>query len=255
MDNRSLRESPTAGRRRAQQLALATLVLLADLGLASHGAAGPTTERDLRQTVRARQVLLEDPELAALNLGVTVRDRAATLWGPVPSVELALKAERALRNLFELTAVRNDLELSRAGEANEVPQIPGGPTSLPDKLPPALPRLQHGASIVFDKASLTVRPPTRLTPKKPAPDLVLPRIDVPARMPLAPEQTANAAKDLEATLDALLQSKEAYRSIAFTVRGGRVYLRGAGHAADILHELARTISHLPGVDGVTVQER
>ena len=39
---------------------------------------------DLILTVLARKALLDDRDLATLNLGVRVQQRVATLWGPVP---------------------------------------------------------------------------------------------------------------------------------------------------------------------------
>src|SRR5437762_2073213 len=55
--------------------------------------------RDLYLTIQARRALLRDKELGGLNVGVQVRNRVAILWGPVPTVELAFKAEVCLREL------------------------------------------------------------------------------------------------------------------------------------------------------------
>ena len=41
--------------------------------------------RDLEIQVRARRLLQQDKDLAALNLGVTVRNGTASVWGPVTS--------------------------------------------------------------------------------------------------------------------------------------------------------------------------
>src|SRR5947207_6099690 len=70
-------------------------------GLAPAGTIrlAPDPTQDLGHTIQARRLLLEDPDLAPLNLGVRVRNRVATLWGPVPSADLALKAELRLRAL------------------------------------------------------------------------------------------------------------------------------------------------------------
>ena len=55
---------------------------------------------------RARKLLADDPDLETFNIGVSVQNRVATLWGPVPSIEVAFRAELVLRTMFELTAVR-----------------------------------------------------------------------------------------------------------------------------------------------------
>lgn len=89
-------------------LALASF-LFAD---ASAWSADPETARrvhDTLQTIQARKLLLNDSQLQSLNLGVTVRNRVAELWGPVPSLELSRRAEQRLRGMFELIEVRNRL--------------------------------------------------------------------------------------------------------------------------------------------------
>ena len=103
--------------------------------------AGPRDERiaDLVQTVKACTHMQDDEVLAPLNIGVKVRGRIAVLWGPVPTVELALRAEQRLRQIIELTDVRNEL-IVMSDDLRDVP-VPAGPTPLflPEKTPPPLP--------------------------------------------------------------------------------------------------------------------
>src|SRR5947209_10088994 len=92
----------------------------------SLGSAGPVRTlgdplRDVRQTIQARKLLADDPELAAWNIGVTIQDRVATLWGPVPSAEIAFRAELCLRTVIELAEVRNQLFVSEALKPMRVP--------------------------------------------------------------------------------------------------------------------------------------
>jgi len=154
--------------------------------------------RDLRDSVRARQALQRDPELAALNVGVWVRNRVATLWGPIPTVQLSLRAERALRALFEIAEVRNELEVTEGttAVATTLP-VSVGPTTLPEALPPALPAVTHAVAgeVGVAKAKAAVKRAAEPTPaaERPAdlvqPAILLPQIEaLPARMPLAPEQ-------------------------------------------------------------------
>jgi hypothetical protein len=151
------------------------------------------TEHDIRQTSRARQALLRDPQLAPLNLGVRVRNRVAILWGPVPSAELGFKAERALRSLFELADVYNELEVSGVpGPPAEHAPLPAAPTFLPNQLPPALParaptRPAQAAPTPAPAAPALAAPTPAV--ELPAIEIVLPRVEVlPARLPLSPEQ-------------------------------------------------------------------
>jgi hypothetical protein len=74
------------------------------------------------------------------NIGVTVRNRVATLWGPVPSAEVAFRAELCLKAMIELTEVKNDLVLSEHVKPMRVPlKIDNPPSLIPPALPPLLP--------------------------------------------------------------------------------------------------------------------
>src|SRR5205823_13848821 len=95
---------------------------------------------DFLQTVQACQRLQEDVLLAPLNVGVKVRNRVAILWGPVPTAELALRAEQRLRTMIELIDVRNDLiVLPEDLRDVPVPPVQQRPLLVPEKGPPPLP--------------------------------------------------------------------------------------------------------------------
>jgi hypothetical protein len=104
-------------------------------------ARSEAATRDLGLTIQARRALLGDKELGSLNLGVQVRNRVATLWGPVPTVELAFKAEICLRELIELTEVRNQLFVTGDDAPASGPPQSSVPTFLPLAAPPVLPGL------------------------------------------------------------------------------------------------------------------
>ncbi len=112
---------------------------------AGQNKIGADAVRDIRQTMEARKLLADDPELSACNIGVSVQDRVATLWGPVPSAEVAFRAELVLRTMFELTAVRNELFVSELVEPirRKPLRIDNAPRPLPDIAPPKLPPLQR----------------------------------------------------------------------------------------------------------------
>lgn len=97
--------------------------------------------RDLKLTIQARRALLQDPELASLNVGVRVRNRVAVLWGPVPSVESGFKAEVCVRTLIELVEVQNHLFVNEVTALTANPTLPSPATLLPSAVPPALPGL------------------------------------------------------------------------------------------------------------------
>jgi hypothetical protein len=187
--------------------ALWALLLIA--GSSAEARAETDNDRDVRQTVRARQILRLDPALAPYNIGVIVHNRVATLWGPIPTPGLSLRAERTLRNLFELADVRNELEIGGELEpgTEATPALPA-PSFLPAKLPPALPQSAPPPAAPRAPAAMAnpkpaqpqpaPPPPTTEPPLAPPPastpgDLELPPIAVPrfenlpARLPQGPE--------------------------------------------------------------------
>src|SRR5437870_90383 len=84
-------------------------VIVSLTGFSSAQSADQAMFRDLTQTVQARRLLFDDPQLGPLNLGVRVTNRIAVLWGPVPSQELSVRAEQRLRTMFELIEIRNQM--------------------------------------------------------------------------------------------------------------------------------------------------
>jgi osmotically-inducible protein OsmY len=211
--------------------------------------------RDVRQTMEARKLLADEPELEAYNIGVTVQNRVATLWGPVPSIEVAFRAELVLRTMFELTAVRNELFVSELVEPMKKKplRIDNPPRLLPDLTPPklpALPRLLPGAPGVL-MGTENKRPMSQPTAKeKPMP--VLPRIE--ATIP-APAPVVDGDTQLTSAVRNLLAANAAYRQVQFIVKDGRVYLRTTGPDLDALHEAARAVARLPNVAGVVLVEQ
>ena len=125
---------------------LISLILTAMPLAVSAGPAriGGDLSRDLRQTIQARRLLADDPDLAPWNIGVIVQDRVATLWGPVPSAEVAFRAEICLKSMIELTEIRNELFMSELIKPMRVPlKINNPPMLIPQKTPavPRIPRL------------------------------------------------------------------------------------------------------------------
>lgn len=210
---------------------------------AASAQAGPAridddAARDVRQTMEARKLLADDPELAAFNIGVSVHNRVATLWGPVPSIEIAFRAELVLRTMFELTAVRSELFVSELLEPVRKPlRIDKAPKYLPDVVPPKLPALPGG-------------PGVQMGTEKKQPKASLPRIEAPAPAPMG-----NGDQQIESAVRGLLSENAAFRRVQFIVKDGRVYLRTLGDDTDALLEASRAIARLPNVAGVVLVER
>jgi hypothetical protein len=119
---------------------LGAVILLLAAGTARAQTPDEAWHRDLLQTVQARKLLLEDPQLGPLNLGVRVTNRSAVLWGPVPSQELSHRAERRLQTMFELIEIRNRITVDADDEYGQ--PLPETPRLLPGQPPadPSAPR-------------------------------------------------------------------------------------------------------------------
>ncbi len=236
--------------RRALILAIATVTLSAPLARSQPPRASVDQTRDIMQTMRARQVLADEPELVGTNIGVTVRNRVATLWGPVASAEIAFRAELCLRTLTELAMVRNELFVSDLLEDNR-PNLKNHrpPTLLPIQLPPQLPSAPLVAAPMLE-----IRPAGDASAPKPAVIKVQPP-DSTAPSTTQPDPLTLAERDLAALVRGILQSKTTYRDVRFAVKDGHVYLRSTNADTDVLHEVARAVARLPNVNGVIVLEK
>ncbi len=222
---------------------LILMILFLASAMAAH--AGPSriiggdTERDLRHTMQARQLLADEPDLAGLNIGVSVQNRVATLWGPVPSAEAAFRAELVVKTMFELTAVRNELFVSELVEPKRTPlriENPPKQKQLPEVIPPKLPDLRSMSGA-----------PGVLTGSEKRPSL-------PPILGLPQAETPSASRDEQLTAAVLrvLSEKAMYRDVQFIVKDGRVYLRTLSSDMDALQAASREVSLLPNVAGVTL---
>jgi osmotically-inducible protein OsmY len=218
-------------------------------------------DRDTKLTLLARQALQADRELAPHNLGVSVQDRAATLWGPVPSVALARRAEILLRNLAELVEVHNELHLD--------PTQDPGPTksSPPRPREPSFQKTKPTGSAALtgfprERAKVAVgQEEQRAPPDKKT--LVLPPITIPtpagARQspadPVRGDQTRarKTAGGLTEALGQLRKRNPQFRSVQTEIRGRLVYVRGTAGQSEQVSQFAQAIAELPGVERVVLQ--
>ena len=125
----------------ALRMILAVLVLT---GCAVAGRTAPpeVAFADLWLTIQAHKHLQEDEVLAPHNLGLKVRGRVATLWGPAPSLELSVRAERRLRTMIQLIDVRNELIVMPDDPREWMTPATRRPLFLPEKSPPPLRELR-----------------------------------------------------------------------------------------------------------------
>jgi hypothetical protein len=221
------------------------------------------SDNDCTLTALARQALLDDVELGLLNLGVSVNDHVATVWGPVPSQAGARRAVECLRRVQGISRVVDQLSV-------EPPQDP-----LFDflKLPPRpldlhKPGFQTGPDVRPPESVDKTRTRTSLGPAsrsvlddaRPAGAQGKPGAqsaslaEVPAMPSLVLPVVAPAAGDLPHEIAALQEKNARLRYVHPEVQGGVVSLRGFVYSWEDLFALARSISLLPGVERVVIRD-
>jgi hypothetical protein len=259
------------------------------------------TFRDLELTLQARAALLKEGAFSALNVGVSVRQRVATLFGTLPSLELARRAEELIQQIPGLIEVRNDLQVDRSDQPRTrsfaLPSLDrAGSTessalSGPFQAPAALVRrpTEHGPAPAQElpwrpgkssRSILTTLPTTDLpgsASRLAGPDRLAsppqPNSEVswrPQRTAGNHSATASAGSKPAAVLlppvrlepsvpvaeavEALRQREERFRPIRSDVQGARVYLHGSVIRWEDLFAFAKSISLLPGVEQVILQD-
>ena len=229
----------------------------ADPVVGAAGAAGTDSAgRDWRLVIDARRALLADKKLAGLNLGVSVRDGVATLWGPVPSPDLARRAEVRLRQVTGISDVVSECTLFKPADplpAQVAAALRDSPLPPDDPLP-----------LVGDPGGTAARVVKRQVVEKPRIDLPNPGpgIDPEERAPGAPvlppgppavllRPTAGGA-DLAGTLERVRKSEPRFSGIRLEVRDGVVRVQGSARHAKDAWDLAERLWEVPGVRQVIV---
>jgi hypothetical protein len=207
--------------------------------------------RDVQQTLQARQLLAVDSDLQGINIGVIVRDRVATLWGPAPSAEVAFRAELSLRAMIELVEIRNELFVSDLMEPMRRPtRLDNARRPLTNWLTPPgsiepRPILQAPVPLKTPEATEAKRPISQELPPIPLPDLGPPQIE--------PDVSGERDRRLIEAVRTALQGNDRFHAVLFAVQEGRVRLKMTEPDTVILHEAAQIMSHLPNVAAVLVE--
>jgi hypothetical protein len=236
---------------------VAVLLLVAPaMAASSRTTTSAAVDPDWLLAVAVRRALQQDPVLAPLNLGVTVSEGTATVWGVVPSPEVARRVESLLRQVRGVKAVRSNLQILRGDDPLKKVLAP----ALPPRPVPALlnttPAGPTGQALRAWQAGPTGPPGEK--PEK-AVAVVTPPLAVPvaqtAPVPISPVARPVAVRetvDLASAVEKLRQRDPRYLGLRVEVRGGVVRLSGsAGQAQDVM-ELATAVSLLPGVKRVLV---
>ena len=224
---------------------------------AAQPAAAPPSLRDARLAMNARQALARDEQLARLNIGISVRQGVATIWGPVPSEAVARRAVERLREVKGLLEVRSQLYLKE--DLEPAPRPSGQPPLLPLE-PPAVGALLGRRGDVAPAPGETLRFPRdgadlRTTPYGEEQPVRSPASVVSLLPPVSPAETDAARDGLSPAIEQLWRSDLRYRVIRPQVQGGVVYLHGMAARREEMLDLAERIARLAGVERVILKER
>lgn len=221
----------------------------------------------------ARRVLLKDEQLASLNIGVSVKDKVATIWGTLPSKEAGKRAEEMLKKINGIASVINECKI--------VPP----PSAVPQQVADAVKRLQEREA----EEALALRqppPPTATTGRqvvaKPEPDVLAPRVvndptevrlpplpPPPAAVLLPPEfspVSPSPTSPAPATpvsfsgdpIERTRRSEPRFRDVVLEVKGGVVKISGSVPKMKDAWDLADKLNAVNGVRQVilgNVQEK
>jgi osmotically-inducible protein OsmY len=229
--------------------------------------AATQSDSDRRLTSEVRQALEMDIDLGTYNLGASVRDNVATIWGTVPSKKMSERALALTAKVPGVGRVINQLSIesvddplteflklpARSLTPNEVP----GRTPMPPAEEKKSVRTAHGPVPVWHPAPelkpaprgpepVAPEPPT--LPAIPLPTLQAPAVPTPSVRPAA----ATSTGDLDQAIAALQHGNDRIRGVKSEIRGGAVFLRGSVSSWDDLFAFARGISRLPGVERVVI---
>jgi hypothetical protein len=238
--------SESDGAMRGILTALPGLLLLAAPVVSAEAEPAKTraafdSARDLEIQVRARQLLLADEELAPFNLGVSVQNGVAVVWGPVPSPELKAKALKTIENVRGVFKVESEMYVSHtAGTFVN----PGGPRLLPDapqQSSSAMPDWQTGQLPAFT-GQFALK---KTSEPAPPPKLVM-------LMPPVAAPNENASSDPTSAIETIRRGDVQYRLIQYEMKDGAIYLHGTAKPENVM-AFARAISNVPGVERVVLR--
>lgn len=206
--------------------------------------------QDSKLTVHARRMLADDHLLGPLNFGVIVRNRSATLWGSIPSVEAADRAVKLVRQVPGIARVASELVVEKPGDPL-LDFLRNTPTLLPGQEPSAQPRKSSNdsapAQVEHAGARRAVSPTSQSRPiAPPETNILMPAI------PLPISTTTPTSDDLARQIERLCRSSQRYRNVHFTCTQRVVYLHGTVERSEDMIELARVISHITGVERVVI---
>lgn len=223
--------------------------------------------RDLSVSVRARRVLKEDAELASLNLGVSVENGIASVWGPVPSTDVARRAISKLQNVRGVREVRTNFYSESPQVENllgDLIQHRGAATRIDVGKPDLdsgklLVKVQTPVPVVGSPGTEPVSTPKiRIAgqPTTAVPTASVPRAAVPmAAVPTATVSTRNdkgtpQSPTLAERVIAVRRSDDRFATVGITISGTRLTVHQSSAPDDVIRDLLTQLRRVSGVSEI-----
>ncbi|MFN4260236.1 MAG: BON domain-containing protein [Gemmataceae bacterium] len=241
----------------------AGLMLLALAAGSTHAAPPSSTSAspsdvytlyDCRCALRVRTALSDEPLLAHHNITVSVRDGDTYLWGLLPSRELVEKAVLITRQVPGVRQVHPRLDVVQSGnplyEFLAEPPRPARPSPRPSRPSAALASLAADIQAMEIPAALAVS----VEDHGSNPDVMPATTNEQPVVVLLKPRIFRERCGLEAAVEQLRLRDQRFRGIQPEIDGGIVFLRGNVQSWEHLHELARAVAQLPGVERVILDQ-
>jgi osmotically-inducible protein OsmY len=261
------RSSPFQSLLRPAFFRIASLALIA-VALAPQAGASQFDTTDLHHEVLVRTAMAEDSRLQWLNIFVRVKDRVATLSGPVPTRELARRALDVAKSVPEIREVHDRMmvhyedrglllpvnvaipsktaaqtSLSMAPPFDEKAVRPVKAISAWRPVPadqPVLPARQDaGVLPSFLTQPSTAEPTSRSKEKETVQSPAPKRLDVAA---------------IGSAVETLVLGEERYRRLRWEVQGSKVFVSGVIASWSDLRDLAKVLRQVPGINEVVIRD-
>ena len=195
--------------------------------------------RDLVASVRAKRVLKDDRSLAGLNLGVTVEDGVANVWGPVPSDVVGRRAVVLLESVRGIRSVRSNFYAESPREENLLGGLARRPemaqrfeASKPDVDAETLPKKFRALpSAVVTNGSTVAGAPQVSAPRPVTPPTVT----------------------LRDRIAAIRKEDGRFANIPIVIDGTRLQVQQGAGADDVIRDLVGRLRRLPGVTEVELK--
>jgi osmotically-inducible protein OsmY len=213
------------------------------------------TTRDMQVLLRIRRALRTDDVLATHNVGVSVRDGVATLWGPLPSGDDIRRALTAVGDVRGVQSVRSELYVAKEPLP---PSFILPETTTPDRAPSRNALASAGQPTILTKRDRWAALLPATDERPPLPSASATAVLLTPILPDAPVEqlttvTAARTEGVSAAIERLQKADARFGQIDAEWRDGTIILHGKRRDAAAVMAFARLLSDVPGVERVVLQ--